>query len=259
MLTGLATHPEWREKCKKEIRDMLSHHLGETLPSGTLHEKFGALPVSAWEDELPILDACIKESQRIVMSNISIRRNHHEEVKIGEQVVRRGDFLLYSMADVHLNPEYYPEPYKYDPGRWLRPDPAPKTIYPFTGWGAGRHPCTGMRVAKLEMKLILVLCLARHEFELVDKDGKFPNPLPVVNRNNRVRVRIELWIRSSVGVFILRLPRLSPSGLRVTSSSRRLKNKWDGHPIPRALLDVVMHVVDVCNPKPGSMTGRDVF
>ena len=112
MLIDLATHPEWREKCKKEIRDLLSHHLGETLPSGTLHEKFGALPVSAWEDELPILDACIKESQRIVMSSITIRRNHYEEVKIGEQVARRGDFLLYSMADVHLNPEYYPEPYK---------------------------------------------------------------------------------------------------------------------------------------------------
>jgi len=184
MLIDLATHPEWKEKCKQEIRDLVSRYLGETPSSGTLHEKFGALPVSAWEGELPVLDACIKESQRILMSATSIRRNHHDEVKIGEQVVRRGDFLIYSFTDVHLNPEYYPEPYKYDPGRWLRPDPVPKTTYPFIGWGAGRHPCTGMRVAKLEMKLILVLCLARYEFELVDKDGKFPDPLPAPNRND---------------------------------------------------------------------------
>ena len=171
---------------------MVSHHLGETLSFETFHEKFGAVPLSAWEDELPVLDACIKESQRIVMAGALIRRNHHEEVKIGEQVVRRGDFLVYSNADVHMNPEYYPEPYKYDPGRWLRPDPTPKTIYPFVGWGVGRHPCTGMRIAKLEMKLILVLCLARYEFELVDKDGKFPDSLPVPNWNDHLQVRVEL-------------------------------------------------------------------
>jgi len=41
-----------------------------------------------------------------------------------------------------------------------------------------------MKVAKLEMKLILATFLTRYEFELVDKDGKFPDPLPVPNRNN---------------------------------------------------------------------------
>ena len=104
MLIDLATHTEWKEKCKKEIQDLVSHHFGETLSFGTFHERFGAVPLSAWEDELPVLDACIKESLRIVMSRTAIRRNHYEEVKIGEQVVRRGDFLVYSNADVHLNP-----------------------------------------------------------------------------------------------------------------------------------------------------------
>ena len=51
-----------------------------------------------------------------------------------------------------------------------------------------------MKIAKLEMKLILVFCLVRYEFELVDKDGKFPDPLPVPNRNDHLQVRDELWI-----------------------------------------------------------------
>ena len=199
MLIDLAVHSEWIEKCKKEIQDLLSRHLGET-PSGTLHEKFGAVPISAWEDELPVLDACIKETMRNLMSSmISVRRNSDEEIKIGDQVVKQGDFILYPAADVHMNPEYYPEPHKYDPGRWLRPDPVPKTIYPFLGWGVGRHPCTGMRVAKLEMKLILVLFLTRYKYDLVDKNGKFPDPLPVPNRNDSTYVRVKLWIKCSVG------------------------------------------------------------
>ena len=191
MLVDLAIHPEWREKCKKEIQDLISRHFDGTLSSATLYEKLAVIPVSAWDDELPILEACIRESQRISFVNVALRRNLHEDMKIGEQVVKRGDFLAYCLADVQLNPEYYPKPNKYDPGRWLRPDPIPDTIYPFLGWGAGRHPCTGMKVAKLEMKLILALFLTRYEFDIVDKDGKFPDPLPVPNRNDIHQVRVE--------------------------------------------------------------------
>ena len=184
MLIDLAIHPEWREKCKKEIRDLLSRHFGDSLPSVALSEKLEAVPVSAWEDELPILEACTRESQRISITGVALRRNLHGEVKIGEQAVKKGDFLAYCLDDVHLNPEYYPEPYKYDPGRWLRPDPVPNATYTFLGWGAGGHPCTGMKVAKLEMKLILAMFLAMYDYELVDKDGKFPDPLPVPDRND---------------------------------------------------------------------------
>jgi len=198
MLTNLAIHPEWREKCKKEIRDLISRHLGDSLSSEKLHEKLGAIPVSAWEDELPVLEACIRETHRITQAGITFRRNLHGEMKIGEQVVKRGDFLVYSFADVHLNPEIYPEPYKYDPGRWLRPDPIPNAIYPFLGWGAGRHICTGMKAAKLEMKLIMAMFLMRYEYELVDKDGKFPDPFPVPNRNDNHQVRVGVRIRGSV-------------------------------------------------------------
>jgi cytochrome P450 len=193
VLIHLAIHPEWKEKCKKEIQDLIACHVGDSPSPATLHEKLAAIPLSAWEDELPVLDACTRESQRIVLSGTMLRRNIRREVKINEQVVKRGDFLAYPLGDVHLNPEYYPEPYKYDPGRWLRPDPIPNTAYPFVGWGAGRHPCAGMRVAKLEIKLISAIFLTRYEFDLVDENGKFPDPLPVPDRNKIHQVRVGLW------------------------------------------------------------------
>ena len=96
------------------------------------------------------------------------------------------------MTEVHLTTEYYPEPPKYDPGRWLRPDPVPKVAHLFLGWGAGRHPCAGMKVAKLEMKWIMAVFSMRSEYELVDESGRFPKPLPVPNRNDaQVRVGLE--------------------------------------------------------------------
>ena len=119
-------------------------------------------------------------------------------MKISEKVIKLGDFLAYPLVDAHLNPEYYPEPYKYDPGRWLRPDPVPNVAHPFLAWGAGKHPCTGMKTAKLEIKLVLTMLLAGYEFDPVDENGKFPDPLPVPDRNNIHRVRVESWIRCSV-------------------------------------------------------------
>jgi len=227
MLIDLAIHPEWREKCKKEIRGLLSRHSGDSDSSATLCEKLGVVPISAWEDELPILGACIRESQRIALSSNIMRRNIHEDMKFGDKVVRRGDFLIYSMNDVHMNPEYYPDPYKYDPNRWLQPELAPKCIYPFLGWGAGRHVCTGMKLAKLEMKLILVMFLMRYEFDLVDKDGKFPDPLPAPNRNDihQVREVANILGRSVHHILSPSLFRLVLLEISVTSISRRLRSR----------------------------------
>ena len=50
-------------------------------------------------------------------------------------------------------------------------------------------------MAKLEMKLIMAVFLMGYKFDLVDKDGKFPDHLPVPDRNNIHQVWVELWIR----------------------------------------------------------------
>ena len=87
MFTDLATHPEWKEKCEEEIRTLLSSHAGRTVSSATLYKKLVAIPLSAWEDELPILDACTRETQRIMLSKVVLRRNMGEDVKVGKQVI----------------------------------------------------------------------------------------------------------------------------------------------------------------------------
>jgi cytochrome P450 len=62
-----------------------------------------------------------------------------------------------------------------------------KRVYSWEGEAdrvVGRHPCTGMKVAKLEMKLIVALFLVGYAYELVDDSGKFPVPFPQPDRND---------------------------------------------------------------------------
>jgi len=81
-----------------------------------------------------------------------------------------------------------------------------------------------MKVARLEMKLVMALFLTRYEFNLVDKGGKLPNPLPVRNRNDVHQVCGGFWRL----VFCAIVHRVSPPPRRVpwepgaTSTSRRL-------------------------------------
>lgn len=107
--------PGMEKKCEKEIQHLLLRHLDES-PSATLSKRLGAIPVSGWE-ELSTLDVCIQETQRVTMTQSLIRRNMHEEIKVEGQVVRQGDYVVYPVHDFHVNPEYYPEPHKNDPGR----------------------------------------------------------------------------------------------------------------------------------------------
>jgi cytochrome P450 len=49
---------------------------------------------------------------------------------------------------------------------------------------AGRHPCTGMKIAKLEIKTIVAFMLAGFEFDAVNKFGKRPTEPPKPDRND---------------------------------------------------------------------------
>jgi len=45
-----------------------------------------------------------------------------------------------------------------------------------------------MKIAKLEMKLILALMLLGYDYELVNESGKYPDVLPEPDRNDKTKV-----------------------------------------------------------------------
>lgn len=64
------------------------------------------------------------------------------------------------------------------------PDGCKVMVNPLTG----RHPCTGQKFAKLEIKILITLFLASYQYELVNKDGVFPEHPPAPNYNDLHKV-----------------------------------------------------------------------
>jgi sterol 14-demethylase len=88
---------------------------------------------------MPILDACIREAIRLYFSLAALRRNIHDDIRIGDKVIEKGAFIIYDIADVNLNGDIYLKPEKFDPDRFLirNEDAKSQKLYPFLGWGAG--------------------------------------------------------------------------------------------------------------------------
>ena len=54
-----------------------------------------------------------------------------------------------------------------------------------------------MKIAKLEIKLVLALILLGYNYDLVNESGKYPDILPEIDRNDFTRVnscRFSTWI-----------------------------------------------------------------
>jgi sterol 14-demethylase len=54
----------------------------------------------------------------------------------------------------------------------------------------GRHPCAGMKVAKLEIKMIVAMFVMGYEYDVVDSKGRISEKLPVPDYNDIQQVRI---------------------------------------------------------------------
>lgn len=188
----LGANPEWKAKVKAEISAMVNEHT-TAPPTASLQERLASIPIYAWEDNsLPTTELIVRETLRVMLSGTTLRRNLSADplVAPGGKKIPRGAFLCYNIADAHLNPEIYTEPEKFDPERFLPPREEDKrSPHAFLGWGVGRHPCTAMKVAKFEIHMLLAFFLLGYEYELVDAQGRFPNPLPKPDRNDIQQVR----------------------------------------------------------------------
>lgn len=186
MLTYLAASPYWLQKCQDEISAVAEKYDPDT--SKPLADRLTNVPLEAWETEFPIIDLCLRDSIRLQAVGTGFRKNTSNTpvpVGNGKEVIPPGSYAAYALADVHLDPNIYPNPEQWDPSRYL-PDKAEdkKVSYGFLGWGVARHPCLGMRFAKLEQNIITAFFLAYFDVSVCDSEGgPRMGKLPVTDKN----------------------------------------------------------------------------
>ncbi|TFL04710.1 cytochrome P450 [Pterulicium gracile] len=178
--------PIWQEKVKLEVDDLLQKYAFVDTKDGRhdISEQLSSVPLHAWENDMPVMDMLIRETLRVAQPHTAMRKNTGGEFWLGDRKIPAGAYLMYPFSDVHLDPELYPDPWSFAPGR-----PQPEAPMSYVAWGAGKTICQGQRLAKMELKLIISMLVQTLRWRTTDASGNVLPEAPRPDWNDTVSCR----------------------------------------------------------------------
>jgi cytochrome P450 len=114
------------------VEQLLANYASHS-DSYSLSQQLSSIPLEAWESETPVLDSLIRETLRIAQPHTAMRRNLGPDVTIDGKTIPSMAYVVYPFSDVHLNPDLYPDPWRFDPSREESTAP-----FGYVGWGGGK-------------------------------------------------------------------------------------------------------------------------
>jgi cytochrome P450 len=114
--------------------------------------------------------ATILEVQRArTVIDFAARRVYPQVFQLGEWAIPRGYSILVSIAQVHDNPDVFPDPERFDPQRYIGTKPSSFAWIPF---GGGTRRCVGAAFANMEMDVVLRTVLRHFTIETTSAPGE---------------------------------------------------------------------------------------
>ncbi|KAK7788572.1 hypothetical protein R5R35_000158 [Gryllus longicercus] len=161
----LARHPAVQEELRQEV-------------AAARGANGGRLPFEALM-ELPLLDQVLQETLRLHAPLMAMEKTctRATELRGADGVACRvepGTLVVIPVRALHHDPAFYPEPLRFDPGRWAPGNRERLVKYTYLPFGEGPRICLGMRFAQLQVKLALAYVVEKFDIKTTPKT---PNPV----------------------------------------------------------------------------------
>ncbi|WP_116947069.1 cytochrome P450 [Jiangella endophytica] len=111
-------------------------------------------------DRLPLCRAVVSEALRLYPPSWMMGRQALVEYPIGSHVIEPGDLVVLPQWVVHHDARWWPQPFSFDPSRWLG-DAGDRPRWAFFPFGAGLRRCIGEGFAWTEAVLGLATVARR--------------------------------------------------------------------------------------------------
>ena len=134
-----------------------------------------------------------KEALRLYPPVPVYERQALEPVTIGGVPVEVGQYCTIFPWALHHRRELFPDPERFDPGRFSPAEEERRARHAFIPFGSGPRVCIGNHFALLEGPLVLATLLGRAHLEPVDDRVVEPDPTAATTRpRGPVRMRVRL-------------------------------------------------------------------
>ena len=115
--------------------------------------------------------------------------------------VDRGESVMVFTSACHFDPDYFPEPERFDIDRYRPPRDEHRRPDVFAPWGRGPHQCLGAGLAGVQMGATLATILHHCELELAEPEREFPHVLrPSLSLGSDFRIRFKGWRRDPLRI-----------------------------------------------------------
>jgi cytochrome P450 family 9 len=176
----LATHPDVQKHLQEEIDKTMQENGGKFTYEAIHSMKYLDMVVSETLRLYPPGGAV----DRLCVKNYTLKCNPPLEL-------RPGDGVLIPLYALQRDPNYFPEPDRFDPERFS--DENRKKINPMTylPFGVGPRICIGNRFALMEVKSLLAHLLSHFNIKVVPKT---PVPIKIVQKGFILSVKGGFWM-----------------------------------------------------------------
>jgi cytochrome P450 len=112
--------------------------------------------------DLPYLRMVLHETLRLFPPAWGGVREPLGDDVLGGCAIRTGTPVVFSQFVTQRHPDFWPEPYRFDPTRFTEGRVRERPKYAYFPFGGGPHLCIGHELAMAEMSIVLVMLLTRY-------------------------------------------------------------------------------------------------
>lgn len=169
----------------------------ETRLHGEIDAALGARRATANDlPALPFAKAVFAESMRLYPPAWLLARVAQDNHRAQGYLIPARSLVVLSPWAVHRNPAYFPEPLRFDPGRWLLEEHRLRPRFSYFPFGGGARGCLGEAFAWTEGVLLISMIAQRWQFRLPDA-ALDPQPHPGLTLSPKNGIRVRCWQRTS--------------------------------------------------------------
>lgn len=148
----LAKHPDVQERVRREVN--------------AAYEIHGSFSYDAIKD-LPYTTQTIFETLRLYAPVVAFTsRRAAGEYRYKDLTMPKGMNVMSCTHQIHMDPSIWDQPDKFDPERFSPQQRSSRNPLAFQPYGIGPRNCVGMKLAQLEMTLIIAKLLHRYKLHL---------------------------------------------------------------------------------------------